>query len=88
MTMPQLSIVRAGEETTAERAQRLFREARSAAHEQVEELEAAMDAAVELARAVAEGGDIYPAGVRELCRRFGEDAASRRQTLEALASRR
>ena len=38
-------------------------------------------------RVIAEGGEAYPAGVRDLARRFAEDAEARVQTLGALTSR-
>ena len=63
---------------------RLMAEARQAAEEQVHVLEEALGSVTELADQIAEGGDAYPAGVRELCRRLSEDASARRQTLEAI----
>ena len=40
-----------------------------------------------LAAEISEGGDAYPAGVRDLARRFVDDCAARVQTLEAITSR-
>jgi len=40
-----------------------------------------------MAAEIAEGGDAYPAGVRDLARRFAEDAEARVQTLEAITAR-
>jgi len=89
MNVPHLSVVHIEEENSpAERARRLYAEAQAAAMEQVEHLESTLDAVVQLARGIADGGDIYPAGIRELCRRTAEDAYGRRQTIEALSARR
>ena len=94
MNAQHLSVVRAGQtaatpdfETPAARAARLYAEAQGAALEQVRALEDSLGAVVALAQEIASGGDIYPAGVRELCRRLGEDVAGRSQTLEAIAQR-
>ena len=88
MSVPHLSVVRIEEDSPAERARRLFAEAQAAAMEQVVQLEAALDAVIALSQSIADGGDIYPAGVRELCRRTAEDAYARRQTIAALSARR
>ncbi|HBV12106.1 MAG TPA: hypothetical protein DEB60_03140 [Brevundimonas sp.] len=53
-------------ETTAERVKRLQAEARALAIEQVEALEAALCKAADMAREIADGGDAYPVGAREL----------------------
>jgi hypothetical protein len=89
MSVPQLSIVRAdtGLEAPAARAQRLYAEARAAAFEQVDRLEAELARAVALASQIADGGDVYPPGVRDLCRRLGEEIGSKAQTLELIAER-
>ncbi len=70
-----------------QRAQRLYAEAREAALEQVGELESALEQVAALSKSIAEGGDIYPYGIRELCRRAADDTLARRQTLNALAAR-
>lgn len=89
MSVPHLSIVRVDDiDSPADRARRLFVEAQAAALEQVEQLQAALDSVVALSASIADGGDIYPAGVRELSRRTAEDAKGRRQTIEALSARR
>jgi hypothetical protein len=89
MSVPHLSVVSTeAPDSPAERARRLYAEAQAAAFEQVEQLQAALDQVVTLSLSIAEGGDIYPAGVRELCRRTAEEANGRRLTLEALAARR
>lgn len=74
-------------ETTAERVRRLQLEARALAVEQVEALEAALMQAAALAREIAEGGDAYPVGARELAGRLAADLPSRSETLKAIVSR-
>jgi hypothetical protein len=89
MSVPQLSIVRAdtGLETPAARAERLYAEARTAAFEQVDRLEVELARAVALAGQIADGGDVYPPGVRDLCRRLAEEVGQRAQTLDVIAER-
>jgi hypothetical protein len=88
-SVPHLSVVRVDEnpDSPAARANRLYAEAREAAMEQVRQLEGGLASAIALASEIADGGDIYPAGVRDLCRRLGEDLSLRSQTLEAIAQR-
>lgn len=74
-------------ETVAERVRRLQAEARQLAKDHVGALIAAMVEAEKMAAEIAAGGEAYPAGVRDLARRFAEDAEARVQTLEALSGR-
>ena len=74
-------------ETVAERVRRLQTEARQLAHDHVLALTSAMAEANRLANEIADGGDAYPPGVRDLARRFVEDIESRIQTLEAISAR-
>lgn len=89
MSVPHLSVVRVEEnvDSPAARAGRLYAEAQMAAFDQVRVLEDGLAAVVTLAAEIAEGGDVYPAGVRDLCRRMGEDLAQRSMTLDAIATR-
>ena len=91
MSVPQLSVVqpqtRPPTETAAVRARRLYDEARGAALEQVVAVEASLARVIELAGEIAEGGDVYPVGVRDLCRRMADELAARSATLESLAQR-
>jgi len=80
----QLSLVAPQIETPARRAQRLMGEAREAASEQIQALEASLQTVVEIAAEVASGGDAYPAGVRELARRLVEETQGRTRTLDAI----
>ena len=74
-------------ETTSERVKRLQLEARSLAVEQVEALEVLLMQASQLAREIAEGGDAYPVGARELAGRMAADLPNKVETLKAIVSR-
>ena len=90
---PSLSVVAdndlktAKSETVAERVRRLQAEAKQLARDHIHALTAAITDAELIAAEIAEGGDAYPAGIRDLARRFVEDAGARVQTLEALVAR-
>jgi hypothetical protein len=73
--------------TTADRVKRLQLEARALAVEQVEALEKVLMQAAALAREIAEGGDAYPVGARELAGRLAADLPAKAQTLKAVVSR-
>lgn len=73
--------------TVGQRVQALQAEARVLAREHVMALCTAIASAEALATEIAEGGDAYPPGVRDLARRFAEDAETRVQSLEAIAAR-
>ena len=66
---------------------RLQAEARQLAKDHIHALTAAITEVERMAAEIAEGGDAYPAGVRDLARRFAEDAEARVQTLEAITAR-
>ena len=74
-------------ETTSERVRRLQAEARMLAREQVEVVEKALLNAAAMAEEIAQGGEAYPAGVRELAGRIAEDLPLKVQTLQALMGR-
>jgi hypothetical protein len=73
--------------TVAERVRKLQAEAKQLAKDHIHALTAAITDAERLACEIAEGGEAYPAGVRDLARRFAEDAGTRVQTLEAITAR-
>ena len=73
--------------TTADRVKRLQLEARALAVEQVEALEKLLLQASDMAREIADGGDAYPVGARELAGRLAADLPAKAQTLKAVASR-
>ena len=74
-------------ETTAERVRRLQQEARLLAREEVEALEVKVGECAAMARAIVDGGEAYPAGVREICERMVSELEGRLQTLTAIAER-
>lgn len=74
-------------ETVAQHVRRLQAEAKQLAKDHIHSLTAAMGEVEKMAAEIAEGGDAYPAGVRDLARRFAEDCEARVQTLEAITSR-
>lgn len=76
-----------GPETTAQRVKRLQEEARLLAREEVERLDRDLRRLAEQARTIADGGEAYPAGIRELAGRIGVDTAQRAEILRALLER-
>ena len=74
-------------ETVAQRVRRLQQEARSLAKDHIRALNQALVDVETLAAEIAEGGDAYPPGVRDLARRLVEDCEARVQTLEAIVAR-
>lgn len=82
-----LTVLPGGAETVAQRVQRLQAEAKSLARDHVKTLATAMVDLQCLAQEIAEGGDAYQAGVRDVARRLVEDLDSRVQTLEAINTR-
>jgi hypothetical protein len=73
--------------TTADRVKRLQLEARALAVEQIEALDRLLIQAADMAREIAEGGDAYPVGARELAGRLAADLPARAQTLRAVVNR-
>jgi hypothetical protein len=86
-TAEATALVPAKAETVAERVRRLQAEARQLAKDHIHALSQAMSDVEQMAAEIAEGGDAYPPGVRDLARRFVEDIDSRIQTLEAISAR-
>ena len=74
-------------ETTSDRVRRLQLEARALAVEQVEALEKVLLEAAKLAREIADGGDAYPVGARELASRLHADLPAKAETLKAIVGR-
>jgi hypothetical protein len=74
-------------ETVAQRVRRLQQEAKTLAKDHIRSLNAAIVEVETLAAEIAEGGDAYPPGVRDLARRLVEDCEARVQTLEAIVAR-
>ena len=82
---PALALV--PQTSPSERARQLMREARAAALDHLALLVRALETAQETAAAVADGGDLYGVGVRELAARLNEDLLWKGRTLQALAER-
>ena len=82
-----LKIVTPKTESVSERVRRLQAEAKQLAKDHVKSLSAAMVQLEQLAAEIAEGGDAYAPGIREVARQLAEDLDSRVQTLEAIAAR-
>ena len=87
-----LSVVAGNQTATAapslaERIGRLQAQARNLAREHVAALEAAMAEVERLSGEIADGGEAYPVGVRDIARRMAEDCEMKVQTLEAIAAR-
>ncbi|MBO9543667.1 hypothetical protein [Caulobacter sp.] len=76
-----------GPESTAQRVKRLQDEARMLAREEVERLDRDLRKLADQAKTIADGGDAYPAGIRELAGRIGVDTAQRAEILRALLER-
>ena len=74
-------------ETTTERVKRLQLEARALAVEQVEALERVLLDASRMAKEIADGGEAYPVGARELAGRLSADLPAKAETLKAIVGR-
>jgi hypothetical protein len=92
---PSLSLVASNEmktqsaksEPVAARVRRLQTEAKQLARDHIRSLTAAMAEVEKLAAEIAEGGEAYPAGIRDCARRFVEECDARTKTIEVLVSR-
>jgi hypothetical protein len=71
-------------ETPAERIRRLQAEAQGLARKEIEQLHKAMLDLARQAEEIAEGGEAYPVGARELARQLNADVAQRAHTLQAI----
>lgn len=74
-------------ECASARIRRLQAEARSLARGQIEELREMMTRLSVMASDIAEGGDAYPVGAREIASRLAEDLEAKAQTLQAVVTR-
>lgn len=82
-----LSDTSAPAESVAQKVRRLQIEAASLAREQVLALENALAEVTRLSVEIAEGGEAYPVGAREIARRLAEDSEASAKTLEMIRSR-
>ncbi|CAN5722347.1 hypothetical protein BH10PSE5_BH10PSE5_33450 [soil metagenome] len=74
-------------EALSTRVRRLQAEAKGLAREHVAALVAALHEAEALSAEIAEGGEAYPAGIRDIARRLAEEVESKVATIEAINSR-
>jgi len=74
-------------ETGLQRVLRLQHETHVLAREQVELLARDLGAMAQRVAEVAEGGEAFPVGVRELCSRLSEELALQAQTMQAIMNR-
>ena len=87
MAERHLALVERSIEGPAERARRLYSEAQAAASEHLALLNATLREVSQMAADVAQGGEAYPAGARDLCRRLADELGRTSQTLEATSRR-
>lgn len=81
------SAAQARVEVLSEKVRRLQAEAKGLAREHVQALEQALIDVERLAGEIAEGGESYPPGVRDIARRLVEECEHRVQTIEAIIAR-
>ncbi len=74
-------------ESPADRIRRLQAEARGLAREHIEQLSGALGEVARLSAEVADGGDLYPVGARELGRRLVDEMGRHVLTLAAIVDR-
>ena len=71
----------------SDRIRRLQAEARSLAREHIHALERALLEVERLSAEIADGGEAYPVGVREIARRLAAECEASGNTIKALAGR-
>ena len=81
---PEAEAASTSRETTAARIRRLQAEAQALARDEVTALERKISELAQAARAIAEGGDAYHVGAREVARRLAEELPRQAGVLEAL----
>jgi hypothetical protein len=86
-TNPAPEAENAPAEPLTARIRRLQEEARGMAREHIATLEASLAQVGHIAAEVAEGGDAYPVGVREVARQLVADTESRLLGLQAIIQR-
>ena len=74
-------------ETTADRVKRLQLEAHALALEEIEGLEKLLLEAAARAKAIADGGDAYPVGAREIASRLAADLPTKAETIKTIVHR-
>jgi hypothetical protein len=74
-------------DSPVDRIKRLQHEARSLAREHIEMLAAALSEVARLSAEIAEGGELYPVGAREMARRLTDETGKQALTLTAIIDR-
>src|SRR3990167_11202901 len=74
-------------ESVSERVRRLQAEAKGLAREHIGALDEAILKVEQLAFEIADGGEAYPAGVRDLARRLADDCDAKLMTIRAISGR-
>jgi hypothetical protein len=72
---------------TAERVRELQQQARLLAREQVEEFQVALVQLGAMAKALADAGEVVPAGVRDMAGRLASELPDRAQQMQPLVER-
>lgn len=75
------------QDSISQRVRKLQAEARGLAREHVTALRAALATVEALSSDIAQGGEAYPVGVRDIARRLAEDIGAKAQTLQLLSGR-
>lgn len=71
----------------AQRVLQLQAEARGLARDHIAALEASLIETRRLADEIAQGGEAYPVGVRDIARRLAEESASKALLIDAIVAR-
>lgn len=74
-------------ESRTQRVRRLQEEARALAREQISEFELLIDATAKMALEIADGGEVYSIGAREICRRLADELPRTLQTLQVISKK-
>lgn len=74
-------------ESRTQRVRRLQEEAKALAREQIAELEVLLDATANMALEIADGGEAYSVGAREICRRLADELPRTLQTLKIVGKK-
>ncbi|MBW8881196.1 MAG: hypothetical protein JF615_07180 [Asticcacaulis sp.] len=74
-------------ESRTARVRRLQDEARALAREQISEFEVLLDATAKMALEIADGGEVYSIGAREICRRLADELPRTLQTLQVISKK-
>ena len=82
------SVATAPRETRTQRVKRLQEEARALAREQIGEFELLLDATAKMATEIADGGEVYSIGAREICRRLADELPRTLQTLQVISKKK